>query len=291
MRCFAKKEGENINIMNSSKFIPMWTVVISVILTVWFGLYFLYPVKPPCIQQIQNIQVSPAVCYKSLGAEWLHITDWENCLKFQTTTDCTESDPDYPPCTAKVLKYMLFSFREIMEDLDLEYWIAFGTLLGAVRDQKIIPWTIDIDIGMRKEILLKASKKMRMGLQAKGLDLFMDRFGEMHRVCISDRSGLFQRWKRTEKDELPYFELYPYLDVYPLVTIDNDKWTYDKGADCRYPDSEFFPLSMVTLLGKRFPGPAKPDKHLTQLYGKDYILTPPPENRSIHWLGHCKRIN
>lgn len=49
-------------------------------------------------------------------------------------------------------KYKNF-FKEIcafLEDNNLEYSIAFGTMLGAIRHQDMIPWDVDIDIYMHK---------------------------------------------------------------------------------------------------------------------------------------------
>ena len=43
------------------------------------------------------------------------------------------------------------ALREVKEILDkhgIEYWLDCGTLLGAIRDRKFIPWDSDIDLGM-----------------------------------------------------------------------------------------------------------------------------------------------
>ena len=42
----------------------------------------------------------------------------------------------------------LFSVKKILENLSINYWIEGGTLLGAVRDKKLIPWDHDIDMGI-----------------------------------------------------------------------------------------------------------------------------------------------
>ena len=41
--------------------------------------------------------------------------------------------------------------KEVLDTHDVEYWLDYGTLLGAVRDGKIIPWDNDIDLGMWKK--------------------------------------------------------------------------------------------------------------------------------------------
>lgn len=48
---------------------------------------------------------------------------------------------------------LLGEFDSLCKDNGLQYWIAFGTLLGAIRHQGFIPWDDDSDLGMmRSEI-------------------------------------------------------------------------------------------------------------------------------------------
>jgi phosphorylcholine metabolism protein LicD len=43
---------------------------------------------------------------------------------------------------------MLQAVASKMDRHNLTYWLTFGTLLGLVRDDKFIPWTIDNDIAI-----------------------------------------------------------------------------------------------------------------------------------------------
>ena len=65
---------------------------------------------------------------------------------------------DYHLVSKGLLKYIqelsleLLNFiTNVCQKYDLEYWIDFGTLLGAVRHQNYIPWDDDIDLGMLRK--------------------------------------------------------------------------------------------------------------------------------------------
>jgi len=42
----------------------------------------------------------------------------------------------------------LRDIKDILDDAGAKYWLEFGTLLGAARNRKFIPWDTDIDLGI-----------------------------------------------------------------------------------------------------------------------------------------------
>ena len=44
--------------------------------------------------------------------------------------------------------YLLQSFDTVCKKHDIDYWLEYGTLLGAIRHQGFIPWDTDTDVGM-----------------------------------------------------------------------------------------------------------------------------------------------
>lgn len=64
-----------------------------------------------------------------------------------------------------LLLELLIDFDKLCKDLDINYYLSGGTLLGAVRHHGFIPWDDDADVMLLRkdyELLLKASMNMRI---------------------------------------------------------------------------------------------------------------------------------
>lgn len=55
----------------------------------------------------------------------------------------------------KIAKEILFDIIDVCDNNNIEYFLLYGSLLGAVRHKGIIPWDDDIDIGMTRENYMK----------------------------------------------------------------------------------------------------------------------------------------
>lgn len=66
----------------------------------------------------------------------------KNCTKYSGSCKSIRS------CCTDKLRDMLFDVVDLLEKNDIQYWIDFGTLLGAIRGQDIIKWDKDVDISV-----------------------------------------------------------------------------------------------------------------------------------------------
>ena len=66
----------------------------------------------------------------------------------------------------KKIDQNLVSLINILTENKINYWICHGTLLGIIRDKKLIPWDHDIDIGVIEN--KKYRKMLPILLKKKG---------------------------------------------------------------------------------------------------------------------------
>ena len=109
---------------------------------------------------------------------------------------------------------------------DIKYYIAFGTLIGAIRHKGMIPWDDDIDIVMpRKEynrfIRLMQEQKGKTIYQVNCYETDPDFYLPWARIC-NNKTILLNRPHRKEND------LGVWIDVFPLdnasTAAEMDSW-------------------------------------------------------------------
>lgn len=68
--------------------------------------------------------------------------------------------------------FLLKCLKAICKELDINFWLHGGTLLGAVRHEGFIPWDDDVDLGMMRKDLEKLKKYLDTHQTPLKLDYF-----------------------------------------------------------------------------------------------------------------------
>lgn len=166
-------------------------------------------------------------------------------------------------------------FDECITTLGLPYTLAFGTMLGAVREHGFIKYDQDIDVAMWVE---DYTPKLRSCLEKKGFTLF-------HKLTVDGGNcGLEETFVR-DGVRIDVFYIYPAIDQYPYycdfvgfdgtISFDENMEIYGGILPRRIQlpwKKEFQRVSFERL---KLPITTNAEEILSFRYGTDY-MTPNP---------------
>eukprot|EP00117_Sycon_ciliatum_P038332 scpid53815/ scgid28501/ len=114
------------------------------------------------------------------------------------------SEPCYPAYQKErfdFLRHALVDFKEVAEEIDLRFWLEFGTMLGATRYGTFIPWDYDMDLAVVKEEFLPKLDRFRALMKKRGLDVLRQPTGCKYLV-LKNNTG------KAESEELYRFDVF-----------------------------------------------------------------------------------
>jgi hypothetical protein len=147
---------------------------------------------------------------------------------------------------AKALK----EAKNILDGFGVSFFLRQGTCLGAIRENDLLPWDDDVDIG---------SIIGFHGLTEKSLDSIIDAFRDHGFLARIDRMGVS-----------PYIPLVKYstrIDWQCYKVVDNCIIQY---PFLKSPLSLFTELKEITFLEETFLVPNPPEEYLRLKYGEDW---------------------
>lgn len=183
------------------------------------------------------------------------------CTKETKRCDCDRKSPNYryeflgkdaPSCCATHLYTILKDVASVLEKEQLEYFISFGTLLGAVRHGGLIPWDTDIDIVIAE----KDKNRIFQALQKELGNTYAIREDQAKIV------GSLIRVNYSQVNTL-------HVDIFTYVEKEEDTIVFEHNF--HFLKSDIFPLQKIKYYGSYFFAPKDIKKQLTTFYGNDYM--------------------
>ena len=120
---------------------------------------------------------------------------FNNQFRFHVRHECEPGSVGDGPCIVDVLADMVLAVTESLEKNGLNHFISYGTLLGAARNQSIIPWTTDIDIVIDEGNWTTMPKIMKNSkiLAKNGLKFFFDPVISKNHHNLISKKGIRKR--------------------------------------------------------------------------------------------------
>lgn len=159
---------------------------------------------------------------------------------------------------------------EILEELGIHYWLDFGTLLGIIRENKLIDWDKDMDLSVRFE------SEAQMEQMVKALS----KIYPVKTLAPSIRPGAWNMGKyRTIKafhQKFGMFRTDPHLDFFTQYRgkyDNNTEFTYRSviaGVNNEIPASYVDKLDKIVFDGHEYSIPNNVEEFLALRYGEDW---------------------
>lgn len=185
----------------------------------------------------------------------------------------------------KVAYHMLHQVGRILDEEGIPYVLEAGTLLGVVREQRLLPWDTDLDLTVtadHADALLAA----RWRFWAAGFRTRIRRFprdmGPFARGMPRVLKIQTRRWLvRKGHSLMDIFVKYRVEDTYQWVVADRDPVL--KRCPARFYDQR----SRVGFDGAEFSIPEDAEGYLAYHYGSDWRT--PVRSWDFRWDDHCAK--
>ncbi|KAG2521075.1 hypothetical protein BBO99_00006833 [Phytophthora kernoviae] len=165
-------------------------------------------------------------------------------------------------CYASVLHMIMVEVYEELQETGNSPFLAFGSLLGAVRNGSMVPFTEDSDIGFVGK--LQRIDILREALWQKGYHMF---FLDIWRVCVAPSHPLAGHLYNSSMTIAKNYAV-PYLDLYMMRRQNDGNWDMQEfhGSNGRtLPDNKVKPFSqsldMQSLQAREEKEAAQRERH------------------------------
>lgn len=158
--------------------------------------------------------------------------------------------------------YVFQTFIDMCRQNNITYFLYDGTLIGAYRHNRLIPWDDDIDVfvnaSQRQQLIKAAAAESLHGFHLHVVKSFQWKF--YHKTISKGYGNKQFRW--------------PYIDIFFWIVENNKLYDYTHDKNERQYDLKLvFPLSNCLFEGLLLPCPANTNKFLASKYNIDTCMT------------------
>lgn len=155
----------------------------------------------------------------------------------------------------------------LLNDLNIEYRLGTGALLGAVRSQDLIPWDWDIGLDVDSRVLRSCSDALSSHLQSRGF-----RDIKIKRTALNIKI----EFTKGETD-------------FELMGWRKDFFGNRRRKRLWMPKSLWFDLGVAKLRNSNFITYGSPEKYLENFYGRDWLVPNKTADKSEYFTRKSRR--
>ncbi len=163
----------------------------------------------------------------------------------------------------KIALKMLKDITDVLDRYKVKYWLDFGTLLGIVRENRILPWDNDMDISIFPDDVDIMQKKVLPEIKKINYRVYK-------REYLKDDDPLKKGDMRAFKirnNRLIFFRGYVTLDIFVLYPKKDRYYWLEFGKVHSYPQKLLKQFSSIEFDCKKYTIPKDYDSYLTCHYG------------------------
>ena len=225
-------------------------------------------------------EMSPPVAQEAAH----ELKGWSRCQHPPCSREDNCSDPGFVRCCVDLLQELLEASDEFLKLHNLSYYVFWGTLLGSVRNDSIIPYTSDVDL-----VVERADLSVLEGIERwNSRYYFWVENPDIGRLCLRDlQSPGSVRWGKSFSDVPVYVDFYTPLHV---PDSDGGKTVFPVVANCVFQSKLIYndnqsatPFKIGKIKQLEVPMPSQPEKLLEQIYGSGW-------DEPVNLGGHGKAI-
>ena len=162
----------------------------------------------------------------------------------------------------KIALKLLNDITNILDKYDVKYWLDFGTLLGIVRENRILPWDDDMDISIFPDDLSVMYNKVLPEIKSLKYRVYKREFLKDDKPLKKGNMRAF----KIRNNRLLFLRGYVKLDIFVMYPEKDKYYWLELGEVHSLPKTLLDEFGKFRFNGKDYRVPKNYDSYLTYHY-------------------------